>query len=250
MFNNPSLSKIRISITALDSCAEALERQKCMLRNAKFRAGRLTHHVADTSEPDSCIRAVKNEGPFDLVFMANCLTEMPVQNGLDFVERLPEIMADNGAIIIAEAQRDYTKALVRSLAAKGPEWGLNVYYPCPEDGCPYSTPYCWAWRYHQYEVPIITVNGRELREIPKAELVASWIILTKQDVSIYDSFRRGRPDLGWGPISGARLNNEYRWVCSGNRRFDLKDDGLFSEYRRGHVVGLSDENEVKQHYKI
>ena len=251
MFSNSPLPKIPISISALDSCEEALDRQKCMLSDAGFGVDKVTHYVADIKDANSCIKALKGESPFDFIFVANCLTEIPFQNGLDLIERFPEILADNGAIIIAEAQRNYTKALVRSIAAKAPGWGLQVYYPCPGGTCPYTFPYnryCMTWRYHEYEVPDIKVKDSPLSGDTKDKLTASWLILTKQNVSIYDSLKREGQDLEWGPISKAY--SKYRSICSGGHVIDLSDDGLFSRYKRGHIVGLSNEHEVVEHYAL
>ena len=71
------------------------------------------------------------------------------------IERLSEIITDTGAIIIAEAQRNYTKTMLRALAMDASRMGLNVYYPCPLPNCPYVgySPYCWVWRYHSYLPP-------------------------------------------------------------------------------------------------
>jgi hypothetical protein len=154
------------------------------------------------------------------------------------------MLARKGAIIIAEAQRNYTKALIKSLAVNMRKLGLAVYYPCPTDGCPYPS-WCWVWRYNGYEIPDIRVNGKQLQENTKDELVAIWLIVTNQGISIYDPFRGNRPDLFWGPIS--KETGRARAICSGNLSFE--DRSFFPRYRRGHIVGLSEKSEVIEHYK-
>ena len=186
-------------------------------------------------------------GPYQLIFLANCLTEIPPDEVKNLVEHLPDILADNGAIIIAEAQRDYTKKLVRTLATMADSLGLNVFYPCTVSGCPYS-PWCWVWRDHEYDFPSIKVNGQPLQEEPRDKLTLSWLMLTRQQVSIYDIFTKKRPDLLWVPIS--RVKPHYG-VCYGNQELTFERDYEVSlSYKRGSIVGLSSDREVKEYHEI
>lgn len=45
------------------------------------------------------------------------------------------------------------------------------------------------------------VTGEDLQRTPRGELIARWLILTKKDVSIYDSFKDSYLALSSGPIS-------------------------------------------------
>ncbi len=185
-----------------------------------------------------------------MIFLANCLTELEPDVAINLVGRLPEILADNGAIIIAEAQRDYIKKLIKSLAGTAEEYGLHVYYPCHTTGCPYTFPsWCWVWRYHKYNFPSIKVSGQSLQEEPRNELISSWLILTRQNVSIYDTFTKKRPDLLWGPIS--KETGTERAACSGDKRLPFKmNDNVSPSYTRGSIVGLSSELEVKEYHEM
>ena len=250
MFSQKSLSATTVNITAVDSCGEALERQRKIIREAGFKLDNVKLYEANICSTENCIETTVKDGPFDFIFSGNCLTETPEQDVYNIVQRLPDILVDKGAIIIAEAQRNYSKLLIRKLALSAPQWGLNVYYPCAGDSCPYpGFTYCWAWRDHIIEVPEIKVNGSVLVGDTDDKLTASWLILTKQNVSIYDSFKREGQDLVCGPISKAS-EIEHRSICSGGHEINLSDDGLFSRYKRGHIVGLSDEHEVVEHYAL
>ena len=233
--------------TALDSCAEALDRQRSLIEKAGFLSKQVHWHEKDLCDIDSCMKLVRKEGPYYLIFLANCLTELKQDVAVNLVRRLPEILADNGAIIIAEAQRTYIKKLIKILADTAGSWGLHIYYPCPASGCPYS--WCWVWRYHKYKFPSIKVNGHPLQEEPRDELISSWLILTRQKVSIYDIFSKKRPDLLWGPIS--KSTGTQRCVCHGNRELPFKmDDNVSASYKRGNIVGLSSELDVKEYHEM
>jgi hypothetical protein len=91
------------------------------------------------------------------------------------------------------------------------------------------------------------VNGQPL-EHPREDLAAGWLILTKQNISIYDTSKERRPDLSWGPI--LKEYRSARLVCCGDRTIYFTDDSLSCVYRRGHFVGISDEGVVEEHYKI
>jgi len=250
LFSNSPLSQVAVNITALDCCAEALNRQKNLIEKAGFNSEQVHHYEEDLCDIDSCMRLVTKEGPYYLIFLANCLTELKHDVATNLIERLPEILADNGAIIIAEAQRNYIKKLIKTLAETAEEYGLHVYYPCPTTGCPYTFPsWCWVWRYHEYDFPSIKVSGQSLQEEPRDELISSWLILTRQNVSIYDTFTKKRPDLLWGPIS--KSTGTKRAACYGNRGLPFKMDyDVSPSYKRGSIVGLSSELEVKEYHEM
>ncbi len=248
LFSTSPLSRVAINITALDCCAKALDRQKKLIEKASFNPEQVHHYEADICDIDRCMKLATKEGPYYLIFLANCLTELEQDVAINLVGRLPEILADNGAIVIAEAQRDYIKKLVRTLATTAESLGLHVYYPCPTTDCPY-VPWCWVWRDHKYDIPSIEVDGQPLQEEARDKLTLSWLILTRQNVSIYDVFTKKRPDLLWGPISKETENK--RSACYGNqsRPFEMDYDVSLS-YKRGSIVGLSSEFEVKEYHEM
>jgi len=248
MFSISPLSSVSINITAVDSCAEALARQRSIINESSYDSSKVEFQEIDICNTDDCINVVQGSGPYHLVFSANCFTEMPHENSRELIARLPEVLHENGAIIIAEPPRDYTLWLIKALAKNSRDMGLYVYYPCPAPECHHTwKDICWVWRYHEYEVSDIMVNGQPL-EHPREELAAGWLILTKQNISIYDTFKERRPDLSWGPIS--KDYESARLVCCGDRTIYFTDDSLSCVYRRGHFVGISDEGVVEEHYKI
>jgi len=248
LFNTRPLSKVRVNITALDCCTKALDRQKRLIKKAGFDSGQVHHYDEDLCDLESCMKVVTKEDPYYLIFLANCLTELKANVTIDLVKRLPSILSGNGAIIIAEAQRNYTKALIRTLAASAESLGLNVYYPCPTTGCPYS-PYCWVWRDHEYTFPSIKVGGQPLQQRAKEKFPLTWLILTRKKVSIYDTFASERPDLSWGPIS--KETGTERAACYGGRSLEFEmDDDISSSYKRGSIVGLSSGQKVKRYYQM
>lgn len=247
LFSNNPLSQVAINITTLDCCAEALGRQKDLIKKAGFNSKQVHHYEQDLCDMDSCIKLAKKDGPYYLIFIANCLTELEHDVAKNLVGRMPEILVANGAIIIAEAQRDYIKKLINDLAANAEEHGLHVYYPCPATGCPY--PWCWVWRYHKYRLPSIKVGGQSLQEEPRDELISSWLILTRQNISVYDTFKEKNKDLLWGPIS--KETGTERAACFGDKRLPFKmNDDVSPSYRRGSIVGLSSELKVKKYHEM
>ena len=250
LFSNNPLSQVAIDITTLDCCAEALSRQKDLIKKAGFDSKQVHHYEQDFCDTDSCIKLAKEDGPYHLIFIANCLTELKHKVSQTLIQRLPEILTDNGAIIIAEAQRNYTKKLIKTLAETAEEYGLHVYYPCSSTGCPpdYGI-YCWVWRYHEYDFPSIKVNNQPLQEEPRDKLILSWLILTQQDISIYDTFAKKHPGLSWGPIS--QCTGTERSICHGNQSLPFEMDcNVSPSYTRGSIIGLSNKGEVKEYYEM
>jgi len=85
---------------------------------------------------------------------------------------------------------------------------------------------------------------RLLQEDPRDELILSWLILSRQEINIYDTFNEERPDLSWGAIS--KENSNGRSICSGNQQLPLnRYEKLPLGKRRGWIVGLNDEGEVE-----
>jgi len=223
LFSQTPLSDISVNIIAVDSCIEALNRQRDLIHAAGFQIDQVELCHEDICDTDQFMERLKDKSPFDLIFSANCFTETPESDVFRLVPRLPEILTHNGAIIIAEAQRNYTKVMLRALAENAQDMGLHVYYPCPDCDCHYHDEkrFCWVWRYHKYKVPTVNVDSKPLQYIPKGELVASWLILTKQTASIYDPFIANRPDLSWGPIS--KEKDGVRLICNEDGARPFKD---------------------------
>jgi len=252
LFSTSPLSRVAVNITALDCCAEALNRQKSLIEKAGFNSEQVHRYEEDLCDIDSCIKLAKKEGPYYLIFLANCLTELEEDVAINLVGRLPEILGNNGAIIIAESQRNYIKKLIKTLAETVEEYGLHVYYPCPATGCLCTSPsWCWVWRDHEYKSPSIKVSGQPLIVKPKEKFPISWLILTRQKVSIYDISTEKRPDLLWGPLSffGSDSKNYDSQVCASSGIINRLRIG--KSIKRGSLVGGTGEPfHIDQHCEL
>jgi len=90
--------------------------------------------------------------------------------------------------------------------------------------------------------------NQSLQEEPRNELISSWLILTRQEVSIYDVFIKKRSDLLWGPIS--RVKPRF-CACYGDREIPFERDyNVSSGYKRGSIVGLSSELRVEEYHEM
>jgi SAM-dependent methyltransferase len=250
IFSSDLLSRLSLKITAIDNCSAALQRQREIAEYSGFDINKIKYKVTDINNFAACKEIIKKDAPYDYIFIANCLTEIQSEVSISLVKYLPDLLTDNGAIIIAEAQRNYTKKLIRKLIWAIKEEGITPYYPCNLDKCPYTGNYCWVWRYHKYKIPDLKINGQMLMGDPKDELVAIWLIITKTGVSLYDAFNINYPELLWGPVSNVPSSNCIRSICYNNQQINFNDSRSLPVYRRGHVVGLSGEREVIKHYII
>ena len=256
LFNMKSLSDVAINIVAIDRYGLALERQRRLIDKAGFNSSQVKRIAQDLNDVEKCIKLVREQGPYNFIFIANCLTELERHIGEELVSKLPPLIRDDGAIVIAEAQRDYIKRIIQKLATNAQGYGLNIYYPCPiHPTC--TTSSCWVWRDHEYECPSIKVGGEYISEIPRDRLTLSWLILTRAQLSIYDIHIKRAPKLLWRPIAqvknrqwGRPLSGWCYGACDGNEVETFEeDDGFFPSYKRGSIVGLSDELELEE-YRI
>lgn len=248
------IPSVSLKITAIDCCAEALQRQKKIITEAGYKLDLVDFHVADINDWSECAGVIIDGSPYHFIFTANCLTEIPFQSTFDLMPLLASVLDDNGAIVIAEAQRNYTKKLIKDLALQSKDFGMSVYYPCSSAGCPYVPPrvygfltqFCWVWRTHYYDNPYM--NRELLRSEPKDFLLAIWLMLVKTDASIYDELSERDPRLRWGPISKDKLPELD--VCLGDGYSKVKQDSTTSGYARGHIVGITNDGEPKGYEKI
>lgn len=245
LFNAKSLARVSLNIVGIDRYSLALKRQKMLITKAGFNLDRVTLIPQDINDVKRCIQLAQEHGPYNFIFIANCLTELERNTGEELMSRLSPLVKKDGAIIIAEAQRNYTKQIIRKLAGNALDYGLNIYYPCPQrPTCVGSS--CWAWRDHEYEPPSIKVGGTYY--VARDRLTLSWLILTRSQLSIYDYYINQEPQLHWRPIAqvknkiwGNPLSGWRYGTCDGEKvETFAEDDGLFPSYKRGSIAGLSD----------
>jgi SAM-dependent methyltransferase len=258
LFHRKPFSDVAIHIVAVDSHKEALTRQEMLVKKAGFSSSHLTTVEADLSDVESYVSKVEALGPFDLIFVANCITELKAATAKALLATFPQIMTNNGAVIVAEAQRDYVKARIAGLARNAPESGLFVYYPCPTYLCERNDDVCWVWRDHQYLFPDLRVGGDPLPEDPREKLTLSWLILTKQKISLYDVLRHKDRSLTWGPIARQKSWDKEKQrnvvdlgACDGTEVVAFKKDiDVSLDYDRGSVSGLSSEGILKDYFDL
>ena len=188
LFKNRVLLSTSLNIRAVDSSIESLQRQGRLLQSIGLPLHTSwTPYQAHLSVPGKYEHVLQAGAPYDLIFCANILTELP-EDAIDaLLQHAATLLSDNGVIVIAEAQRDYIKKQMVRIAKMSSDLGLYIYYPCPPDlRCPKSpgdcySNWCWMWREDSFTCP----GGNGSMTKP---LLASWMILCKQRHSIYEMF--------------------------------------------------------------
>jgi len=102
---------------------------------------------------------------------------------------------------------------------------------------------CWVWRYHKFN-PIKTPI--DIRATSKDYMTASWLILTKKQLSLYDPYIEAYSDLSWFPICYAptqcvdkyAFTFKYR-ACTGEISEKLLENPSTFRINRGDIVGVS-----------
>jgi len=257
IFHSKAFSATRINIVSADYFPEALKRQRKLIKAAGFSLNGIRWIEADLNNFDDYIDNIGAHGPYDFVFMGNCVTEIKKEAAKNIITQIPEFLTDNGVVVIAEAQRDYIKAMTGILARLSNSVGLSVFYPCPKYTCG-SDGRCWVWRTHDYDFPKMRIAGQPLEEYPREDLVLSWLILTKKKISLYRDFRKNNPHLFFGPIAqekswdkerGRRIENYG--ICTGEDVRTFKKDYQVSlDYSRGSIVGLTEEGKIEIYQEL
>ena len=257
IFHSKAFSTTQINIVSVDYFPEALKRQRELVKAAGFPLSGIHCIEADLNNFDDYIDNIGEHGPYDFVFMGNCVTEIKKEAAKNIVTQIPEFLTDNGVVIIAEAQRSYIKSMIGILARLSNSVGLSVFYPCPKYTCG-SDGWCWVWRTHDYDFPDMRIAGQPLEEYPREDLVLSWLILTKKKISLYRYFRKNNPHLFFGPIAqekswdnerGRRIENYG--ICTGEDVRTFKKDYQVSlDYSRGSIVGLAEEGKIEIYQEL
>lgn len=252
IFHSKAFSSTKINIVSVDHVPEALKRQRKLIKAAGFPLSEIHFIGADLNNLDDYIDNIGEHGPYDFVFMGNCLTEIKKEAAKNIVAQIPKCLTDNGVVIIAEAQRDYIKAMIGTLARLSNSVGLSVFYPCPKYTCGWDGE-CWVWRTHDYDFPEMVIAGKPLGEDAREDLVLSWLILAKKKISLYDDFQKNNPHLFFGPIAREKSwdkeksqNIENYGICSGEDvRTFKKDHKVSPAYSRGNIVGLTEKDKIE-----
>jgi SAM-dependent methyltransferase len=252
LFHSKAFSTIKTNVVSVDYFLEALKRQQELIKLAGFPLTGIHFMKADLNNFDDYVDPISEHGPYNFVFTANCFTELEEEAAKNIITQIPGFLTDNGVVIIAEAQRDYIKAMIGILARLSNSVGLSVFYPCPEYSCD-SDGWCWVWRTHDYDFPQMQIAGKPLEEYARENLILSWLILTKKKISLYHDFRKNNPHLFFGPIAQEKSKDKEKGcyvenygICTGKDvRTFKKDYQISRDYSRGSIVGLTGEDKLK-----
>ena len=211
---------------------------------------RLHANLERTRSLDVC----KQEGPFELIVMANALNELwreardPVGSRVAFVRGLLEMLLPHGSLIIIEpalreTAREFHQVRDRLLAAGA----CTVYSPCLHDKpCPALVkPDDWCHEERPWTPPaIVAAIDREVGFIKDA-LKFSYVILRKDGRTIVQR----RPDVYRVVSELRKMKGEKRaWLCNETGRPEVgRQDRLRSEtnaavdeWHRGAIVRISE----------
>jgi SAM-dependent methyltransferase len=252
LFHSRAFSTIKTNVVSVDYFPEALKRQQKLIKSAGFSLTGIHFMKANLNNFDDYVDSINEHGPYDFVFTGNCFTELEEEAAKNIIAQIPGFLSDNGVVIIAEAQRDYIKAMIGVLARLSNSVGLSVFYPCPEYSCD-SDGWCWVWRAHDCDFPQMQIAGKPLEEYAREDLVLSWLMLTKKKRSLYHDFRKNNPHLFFGPVAQEKsLDKEKRrygenyGICTGEDvRTFKKNYQISPNYSRGSIVGLTEEGEIE-----
>ena len=244
-----------LSVTAVDGSTRTLRRARQMWDWYCQAAGAREVDLR-TCEGDLEQRAwseqVGQNGPFDLIILANCLNEIGV-DAKDSIGRRTELvtealslLASHGTMMILEpALRETSRALhlVRDQLLQ--ERRCTVYSPClHEQNCPALVkPDDWCHEERAWEPPSIIREIDGQVGLIKDALKFSYLLLRKDGKTIAER----RPDI-YRVVSELReLKGEKRaWLCNEQGRQEVgRQDRLassrneaFDQWHRGAIVQI------------
>lgn len=205
-------------------------------------------------ERAGCVDAFKPEGPFDLIVMANALSELwreardTIGSRVTFVRGLLDLLMPHGALILMEpALRDTSRSLHQVRDRLLADGAATVYSPCLHDRpCPALIKADdWCHEERPWAPPaIVSAIDREVGFIKDA-LKFSYVILRKDGRTIVPR----APDR-YRVVSELReMKGEKRaWLCNETGRPEVgRQDRLRSEsnagvdgWHRGAIVRISE----------
>jgi ribosomal protein RSM22 (predicted rRNA methylase) len=237
----------------LPALHEAAELWRAYGQASGNRAAELTRIHANLERAGS-LESYKQEGPFDLIVMANALNELwrgardPIGSRVTFVRGLLDLLTPHGSLIIVEpalqdTSREFHQVRDKLLAAGT----CTVYSPCLHDGpCPALVKANdWCHEERPWTPPsIVAVIDREVGFIKDA-LKFSYVILRKDGRTIVP-----RAADRYRVVSELReIKGEKRaWLCNETGRPEVgrqdrlrsETNAAFDEWHRGAIVRISE----------
>lgn len=237
MFLHPQLQSIDIHVDAIDKSSLSLQRLKDLQNRAGLSQFSLTTMPVDINDPLQLESFLDSHPRYNFVFLANVFNEVEHSDACAVIGSIVRHLADNAAIVITSAQRDFIKELQPLLIEIGVKGGLNVYYPCPSINVGVHD--CWFWREHDYEYKLSAIEKQFKNTNNREQLSATWLILSNAGLSIFDNFLVNYPALEWGVF---RIRGKYATVdkCELCTTSGLTVIGpQKQDYKRGSIVGFT-----------
>lgn len=247
-----------LTVVAVDGSAEALKHARNLwevyCRESGAIDGRLITHKGNLERlPNGGVLSqVEQQGPYDLIIVANCLNELfsrtanPVESRVELVKELLGKLAPTGTLMIVEpALRDTSRALHQLRDHLIQVKLCTVYSPClHENSCPaLVNPFDWCHEERGWEPPPGIQKIDEAVGFIKDALKFSYLLLRKDGRTIVER----RPDV-YRVVSELReLKGEKRaWLCNELGRSEIgRQDRLrsdsntpFDDWHRGAIVQI------------
>ena len=226
MFSHPPLNGIKIEIDAIDISSPSLNRLKQLVDTLNFSGFQINTIQMDLRDISTLEKYLSCNAPYDIVFAANVLNELEHVQSIELIKSISQHLTNMAFIVIASAAKDFIKKkLQQMLITDANNRGLFVYYPCPSYSSSNSSHKCWFWRAHEYKYK--TLRKKDGRIIPpgrfREQLVATWLILSNQQLTIYDDFKSSYPELEWGVfgIRGSDSRIHRCEICTGKVEYFL-----------------------------
>ncbi len=249
LFSQRPFANTTLDIRSLDSSPEALVRQIEILGIFGYHGSSVTPLMVDFSDSKSYIQAIRENGPYEMVFAANLFSEL-TQNSIDeILQHISQSLTANGIFVNVEPSNHYARQQHCRIAKTIQQFGLNIFYPCPP-AIPCSRGSCWKWRDDEFECSDITLSDCTIE--PTGIQKANWMVFAKQARTIYDTLHSVRSDLVWGIAAPGKISSKdgkrvYDYeICTEQKwlRGTITQEErilLFQEepYKRGTFVGLS-----------
>ena len=127
LFSSKTFFNTHVNIVSADYYSETLKRQQKIVGAAGFSLSGVHCIEVDLNEFDNYANEIEKYAPYDIVFMGNSITEIKKEAAKNIITQMPRFLTDNGVVVIAEAQRDYIKAMIGILARLSNDIGLSVF---------------------------------------------------------------------------------------------------------------------------
>ncbi len=250
LFQNEPFHSAHVRVACCDISKPSLDRQAHVLQKVGFTNCEVWHSVVDFADERNYKSNLTRFAPYDFIIAANLLTELPREHVNTLLLNVPDILAEKGLFLIAEAPRLYTTKLAVQASVLLKNAGLHQFYPCPP-ACQCSSEQCWVWLETDFECPEVKVGteGITVANILKT----TWVLFCRSQYSVYDFLRAEHPELKWGcgtPFGSefdVREKIDYQ-VCTPNgvrKVTHTRAKALFRDKRgvilRGSIIGFTND---------